>query len=78
MPHPEITCADVVNFICEQFGEDDGSERCRAIREHLQNCPDCSEYCNSMDKMIGLYRASSPDFPSDVRAHLFKTLGMRP
>ncbi len=78
MPRPEITCADVVNFICEQFGEDDASERCRLIREHIQSCPDCSEYCNSMDKMIALYRAASPDFPPEVREHLFKSLGMRP
>lgn len=76
MDKHEINCVDVVNFICEQFGEDDSSERCRLIKEHIAKCPDCGSYCDSMDKMIALYRASSPDFPQSVREHLFKTLGM--
>lgn len=76
MHNHDIPCADVVTYICESFGEDDNSERCRTIKEHITKCPDCSSYCDSMEKMIALYRASSPDFPASVREHLYKTLGM--
>ncbi len=76
MPQNDISCADVVNFICEQFGEDDNSERCRMIKAHIERCHNCGAYCDSMEKMIALYRASSPEFPESVREHLFKTLGM--
>lgn len=77
MSDKKISCADVVNYICESFGEDDNSQRCRLIKEHISKCPDCSTYCDSMDKMIALYRASSPEFPTSVRQHLFQTLGMQ-
>lgn len=77
MSRPDITCADVVEYICESFGEDDSSDRCRAIKEHLQRCPDCGRYCDSMEKMIGLYRASSPEFPPSVREHIFRSLGIQ-
>ena len=72
-----IACDQVLDFICEQFGEDDDSERCRAVKAHLAQCPDCSSYCNSVDKMIGLYRAASPTFPAEAKTLLLGTLGIR-
>lgn len=77
--HPGgIPCDQVLDFICEQFGEDDDSERCRSVKAHLAQCPDCSSYCNSIDKMIGLYRAASPEFPPHARGVLLHTLGIPP
>ena len=73
---PRIACGQVLDFICEQFGEDDDSERCRAVKKHLENCPDCSSYCDSMEKMIGLYRAAAPTFPEHAKIELLHTLGI--
>jgi hypothetical protein len=75
---PDISCQDVLDFICAQFGEDDDSERCRAVRTHLSRCPDCSSYCDSLEKMIGLYRAAAPSFPDTARTHLLEQLGIPP
>ena len=72
----KISCSDVLNFICEQFGEDDDSERCRQVKRHLAECPDCGKYCASMESMIGLYRASSPEFPEHAKRLLLTALGI--
>ena len=75
--HPGgIACDQVLDFICEQFGEDDDSARCLAVKAHLALCPDCTTYCNSIDKMIGLYRAASPEFPEHARGVLLHALGI--
>ncbi|MBR9978144.1 MAG: hypothetical protein KFH87_08655 [Bacteroidetes bacterium] len=70
------SCQEVMDYICDQFGEDEDSERCRELQRHLEKCPDCSNYCDSLEKMIGLYRASSPRFSPDARRILLETLGI--
>jgi hypothetical protein len=72
-----ISCEDVLTFICEQFGEEDDSDRCRAVKEHLDHCPDCGKYCTSMESMIGLYRAASPEFPDHAKRILLNALGIK-
>lgn len=74
--HPSITCDDVVSYICSQFGEDDSSERCRHVRAHLEKCPDCGAYCDSIDKLIAVYRAASPSFPPAAKTELLRVLGI--
>lgn len=70
------SCEEVLDYICTHFGDDDDSERCRALERHLEKCPDCKSYCDSIDKMIGLYRASSPCFSNDARRMLLESLGI--
>jgi hypothetical protein len=69
-------CGQVMDYICGHFGEDDDSPRCRTLRSHLSHCPDCTSYCDSMEKMIGLFRAASPDFPAQARTVLLEVLGI--
>lgn len=69
-------CAQVMDFLCAQFGEDEDSERCRAVKRHLEHCTDCSRYCDSLEKMIGLYRASAPEFPDGIRDQVLHALGV--
>jgi hypothetical protein len=71
------SCDAVLDYICSQFGDDPDSERCQAVKRHLDRCPDCASYCTSMERMIGLYRAASPFFPAEARSHLLNTLGIR-
>lgn len=70
------SCEQVLEYICTQFGDDPDSERCRTVRRHLDHCPDCARYCDSIEKLIGLYRASSPLFPDAARSQLLSALGM--
>lgn len=70
------SCREVLDYICGHFGENEDSERCRELERHLESCPDCSSYCDSIDKMIGLYRASSPCFSEGARHMLLESLGI--
>jgi hypothetical protein len=70
------SCQEVMDYICAQFGEDENSARCRELKEHLDKCPDCSTYCDSIEKMIGLYRATSPCFSEEARRILLESLGI--
>ncbi|MFA6234390.1 MAG: hypothetical protein WC824_09460 [Bacteroidota bacterium] len=70
------SCQEVMDFICAQFGDDDNSERCHELQQHLANCPDCSLYCDSIEKMIGLYRATSPCFSEEARRMLLESIGI--
>lgn len=72
----QVSCADVLRFICEQFGDEDDSDRCKEVKKHLENCPDCTHYCNSLETMIGLYRVASPQFSPDAKQILLHTLGL--
>ena len=65
-----------MNYICAQFGEAEESSRCIELKQHLANCPDCSTYCDSIEKMIGLYRATSPRFSDHAKQMLLDTLGI--
>lgn len=74
--HQFHSCEDVMSYICTQFGEDEDSARCNALKEHLSHCPDCSSYCDSIEKMIGLYRSTSPQFSEHARRVLLASLGI--
>ena len=74
--HHFESCQEVLDYICGHFGDTDDSARCRELEKHLSKCPDCKTYCDSIDKMIGLYRASSPCFSDEARQMLLTTLGI--
>ncbi|MDH7516353.1 MAG: hypothetical protein QHI48_10840 [Bacteroidota bacterium] len=71
-----ISCERVIEYLCEHFGEEEDSERCRTVKAHVEKCPSCTAYCTSLDAMIALYRAASPSFPEDARKQLFEILGI--
>ena len=37
----KVTCKVVMDHICENLGEDLDSEKCIAIKNHLDECEDC-------------------------------------
>lgn len=69
-------CANVLEYLCTQFGDDTNTERCQAVKRHLDGCPDCARYCQSMEKMIALYRASAPHFSEKARSSILSLLGI--
>lgn len=42
--------------ICEKVDQDITSPTCKKLREHLEHCPDCAAYYDSLKKTIVLYR----------------------
>jgi len=42
--------------MCEKVDRDLASPTCKKLREHLEHCPDCAAYYDSLKKTIILYR----------------------
>ena len=69
------SCRQVYQHICDHLDEDLSSARCRRIREHLEDCPDCQAYLDSLKKTIVLYRSAPvPEVPPVVHRALAKAL----
>ncbi|HPN37433.1 MAG TPA: hypothetical protein PL041_03455 [Melioribacteraceae bacterium] len=56
MKETNKNCSDVINHICENLGEDNNSPNCIALKEHLNNCPNCQSYLKSLKLTINLYK----------------------
>lgn len=70
-----MKCDSVCMHICDNLDEDINSPRCRAIRAHLEECPSCRAYLDSMKKTITLFRAMpDPPVPAVTHRELFKTI----
>lgn len=70
------SCEEAMNLICEQFGDDDSSDRCQQLKQHIASCSDCSHYCDSISRMIGLYRETSPRLSDDAKHAILASLGI--
>ncbi len=52
-------CTQALRYICDNLDAQIDSPKCREIRRHLEECPDCSAYLDSMKKTVDLYRRFS-------------------
>jgi hypothetical protein len=50
------SCGRMVKNICDSLGESSDSPQCRALKLHLEECPDCREYLRSIRTTISLYK----------------------
>jgi predicted anti-sigma-YlaC factor YlaD len=71
-----VNCKDVMSHICESLGEELQSERCKAIRAHLDECRSCQQYFSSVEQTIGFYRKYEINLPEDAHGRLMKSLGL--
>ena len=70
-----MKCDEVYLHICDSLDEDLGSPQCRAIKKHLEHCPECQKYLDSLKMTIALYRAvPEPRLPAEAHRELFKTI----
>ncbi len=70
-----MKCSDVYLYICTNLDQNLNSARCRRIKAHIAECPDCSAYLDSLRKTIYLYRAyPTPTIPRSVHQRLFKVI----
>ena len=51
------TCKKVYQHVCESLDEDLDTPRCRAIKRHIESCPNCRTYMASLKRTIRLYRS---------------------
>ena len=70
-----VRCKEVTKHVCEHLDEKMDSPRCRQIRKHLQECPDCTAYFDVLKKTIKLYRTlPDPRVPQPAHKKLFAVL----
>lgn len=67
---------DIVRQICDYMGENLDSPACREVQEHLEACPTCKVYFDTVKKTVTLCRQCDEEekVPDDVRARLLKVL----
>ncbi len=56
MKNTKPTCEDVFKHLCDNLDRDMNSPQCRDIKSHMDACPDCVTYLNTLKKTIGMYK----------------------
>lgn len=74
MNQEKVNCKSVMHHICESLGEELQSEKCIAIKEHLEKCPDCKNYFKSVEKTIGFYKKYNVNMPEGAHVRLMDVL----
>ena len=75
MKTKRIQCEDILAHICDKLDSDLDSPRCRKIKEHIAECPNCCAYLDSLKKTIHLYKIyPDPKIPQGVRKKIYSSL----
>ena len=70
-----MKCTEAYRHICDNLDENIRSSRCRAIRRHIQSCPNCRAYLDSIKKTVTLYKTiPGPEVPPATHRKMIKTL----
>jgi hypothetical protein len=68
-------CADVYQHICDNLDQDLNSAECMEIRKHLEGCPDCRAYLDSLKQTVFLYRSIPfPHVPRRLHTRLIRAI----
>ncbi len=76
MKENNTTCKDVMHHICDNLGDDLDSNRCKGIKEHLENCENCKKYFKSMNTTIQFYKKYNVNLSRDTQKRLLDFLGL--
>jgi predicted anti-sigma-YlaC factor YlaD len=76
MSQDKVNCKDVMLHICESLGEELHSDRCIAIKKHLDECSGCQNYFKTVEITIDYYRKYNVAIPEDAHERLMKFLDL--
>lgn len=76
MSEQKPKCKDVMHHICESLGEELNSDRCVAIKNHLDDCPDCKSYFKTVELTIDYYKKYNVDIPKEAHTRLMTFLDL--
>jgi len=78
MKKKPLRCPDVLDHICEELDGKISSAQCREIRRHLEGCPNCTAYLDSLKKTVRLYKTyPNKKVPQKARKQLFAVLKLK-
>jgi predicted anti-sigma-YlaC factor YlaD len=68
----------VYKQICDFMGEDLDAPVCKEVAEHLENCPNCKVYLDTVKKTVTICQETEKDkeMPRDIKNRLFKVLNI--
>ena len=68
----------MVKQICDFMGEDIDSQACQEVADHLNLCPKCKVYFDTVKKTVTLCRNMDEEkkIPEDVNSRLYKVLNL--
>jgi hypothetical protein len=71
-------CPEILDHICEELDTKISSAKCREIKRHLAQCPNCTAYLDSLKKTVKLYK-TYPDkkVSQKTRKQLFAVLKLK-
>lgn len=73
-----MTCKKTYRYICENLDANLNSSTCVEIKKHLDNCPDCTVYLNTLKKTVLLYKQQkSPTLGKSARKNLMLSLNLQ-
>jgi len=76
MSEEKPKCKDVMQHICESLGEELNSEKCIAIKNHLDSCADCKSYFKTVELTIDYYKKYNVELPNEVHSRLMTYLDL--
>lgn len=67
---------DVYKQICDFMGEDLDAPACKEVAEHLEKCPNCKVYLDTVKKTVTICKENEKQeaMPREVKNRLFKVL----
>ncbi|MBK7980786.1 MAG: hypothetical protein IPK06_12475 [Ignavibacteriae bacterium] len=77
MKNQNVSCKEVMNHICDSLGEDLNSPKCINIKVHLENCPSCQKYFDSVESTISFYKKYNVELDSEGHNRLLSVLGLK-
>ena len=76
MSEQKPNCKDVMQHICESLGEELNSDKCVAIKNHLDSCTDCKGYFKTVELTIDYYKQYKVEIPKEAHSRLMSFLDL--
>jgi hypothetical protein len=69
----------VLNELCSYLGEDLDNPMCQELIQHVEECPDCRFYLDTVKMTVHVFQKTHPTtpVPNDVKENLLKTLKIK-
>jgi hypothetical protein len=60
------------------MGEDLDAPACKEVAEHLESCPNCKVYLDTVKKTVTICRENekNEELPKEVKSRLYKVLNL--
>jgi hypothetical protein len=69
---------EIYKQICDFMGEDLDAPVCKEVAEHLEKCPNCKVYLDTVKKTVTICQGTEKkeEMPEDIKNRLFKVLNI--